>query len=194
MASKECCGQSDDEEGEEEDESEEEEMDEEEEAPEPVKENAMESMYSDVINIARQFTKMVEDTRKKELMSRKTARQSLDFDSPPPKPAKYRHQRFTPPPTRQRTNKDNTVTSQYDDDDDYERDSLCLSQFPKLALLVFVCRKGGELSGLKARRVLLSMNSNSGLMSMDVLKWPKPDSSKICVRRLPMLADSKVYM
>ena len=30
-------------------------------------------------------------------MSRKTARQSLDFDSPPPKPAKYRHQQFTPP-------------------------------------------------------------------------------------------------
>jgi hypothetical protein len=53
-------------------------------------------MYSDVINIARKFTSMVEDQRKQELM-RKTARQSLDFDSPPRKPAKYRHQQFTPP-------------------------------------------------------------------------------------------------
>jgi hypothetical protein len=59
MASKECHGQSDDEEGEEEDDGEEEEMEEEVEAPERVKENqsAMESM--DVINIARKFTSMV---------------------------------------------------------------------------------------------------------------------------------------
>jgi hypothetical protein len=58
-------------------------------------------------------------------MSRKTARQSLDFDSPPRKPAKYRHQQFTPP----RHAREQIRTTQYDDDDDdYERDSLCSSQ------------------------------------------------------------------
>jgi hypothetical protein len=126
MASKESRGRSDDEEGEEEDDSEEEEMEEEEEAREPVKENrsAMESMYSNVINIARKFTKMVEDTRKKELMSRKTARHSLDFDSPPRKPVKYRHQQFTPP----RHAREQIKATQYEDDDDCERDSLCSSQ------------------------------------------------------------------
>jgi hypothetical protein len=61
-----------------------------------VKEKSVESMYSEVINIARQLTTRLEDTRKKELMSRKkSACQSLAFDSPPPKPAKYRHERFT---------------------------------------------------------------------------------------------------
>jgi hypothetical protein len=188
MASKESRGQSDDEDGEEEEDGEEAEMDEEEEAREPVKEkrSAMESMYSDVINIDSKFTEMVEDTRKKELKSRKkTARQSLDFDSPPRKPAKYSHQQFTPP----RQARELTKATQYEDDD-CERDSLCSSQ---LALLVFVCRKGGELSGPKRRR-LLAMNSKSGLSSMPVLKWPKPDKSKICVRRPPMLADSNVYM
>jgi nitrogen fixation-related uncharacterized protein len=57
-------------------------------------------------------------------MSRKTARQSLSFDSPPSKPAKYRHQQFTPP----RHAREQIKTTQYDDDDDYERDSLCSSQ------------------------------------------------------------------
>ncbi len=82
-------------------------------------------MYSEFINIARKFTSMVEDTRKRELMSRKTARQSLDFESPPPKPAKHRHQRFTAP----RHAREQIRTTQYDDDDDdYARDSLCSSQ------------------------------------------------------------------
>jgi hypothetical protein len=126
MASKESCGQSDDEEEEEEEEDgEEEEMDEEEEDPEPVKEKSVESMYSEFINIARQFTTILEDTRKKELMSRKkTARLSLDFDSPPRKPAKYRHQQFTPP----RHAREQIKATQYDDDYDFERDSLCSSQ------------------------------------------------------------------
>jgi hypothetical protein len=126
MASKQSRGQSDDEDGEEEDDGEEEEMDEEEEAREPVKENrsAMESMYSDVINIARSFTSMVEETKRKELMSRKkTARLFLDFDSPPRKPAKYRHQQFTPP----RHAREQIKATQYEDDD-CERDSLCSSQ------------------------------------------------------------------
>jgi nitrogen fixation-related uncharacterized protein len=69
---------------------------------------------------------MLEDTRKKELMSRskKGARQSLAFDSPPSKPAKYRHQQFTPP----RHAREQIKATQYDDDDDYERDSLTSSQ------------------------------------------------------------------
>ncbi len=76
MASEESRGQSDDEEEEEEEDGEEEEMDEEEESPEPAKEKSVESMYSEVINIARRFTTILEDTRKKELMSRKkSARQ-----------------------------------------------------------------------------------------------------------------------
>jgi hypothetical protein len=68
----------------------------------------------------------VEDTRKRELMSRKTARQFLAFDSPPPKPAKYRHQQFIPPLHA----REQIRATQYDDDDDddYERDSLCSSQ------------------------------------------------------------------
>jgi hypothetical protein len=82
----------------------------------------MESMYTEVLNIARKFTSMVEDTRKKELMSRKTARQSLDFDSPPRKPAKYRHQQFTPP----RAARQEIKATQYEDDD-CERDSLTSS-------------------------------------------------------------------
>jgi hypothetical protein len=74
-------------------------------APEPVQRHRprRDEMYSEFINMARKFTSMVEDTRRQELMSRKTARQSLDFDSPPPKPAKYRHQRFSAA-TRPRTN------------------------------------------------------------------------------------------
>jgi hypothetical protein len=56
-------------------------------------------------------------------MSRKTARQSLDFDSPSRKPAIYRHQQFTPPRHARKLIK----TTQYDDDD-YERDSPCSSQ------------------------------------------------------------------
>jgi hypothetical protein len=65
-------------------------MEEDEEAYEPVKSHRpkMDDMYSDFINMARKFTSMVEDTRKQDLMSRKTARQSLDFDSPPRQPAK----------------------------------------------------------------------------------------------------------
>ncbi len=57
-------------------------------------------------------------------MSRKkTARQSLHFDSPPRKPAKYRHQQFTPP----RHAREQIKAMQYEDDD-CERDSLCSSQ------------------------------------------------------------------
>ena len=114
--------QSDDEEEEEEDEEEEEQ----EEDPDPVKGKSVASMYSEVINIARQFTTILEDTRKKELMSRrkKGARQSLAFDSPPPKPAKYRHQQFTPP----RHAREQIGTTQFDEDDLYERDSLGSSQ------------------------------------------------------------------
>ena len=117
--------QSDDEEEEEEEEEDEEEEEEVEESV-PVKGKSVESMYSEVINIARQFTTILEDTRKKELMSRskKGARQSLAFDSPPSKPAKYRHQQFTPP----RHAREQIKATQYDDDDDYERDSLGSSQ------------------------------------------------------------------
>jgi hypothetical protein len=66
MARKECRGQSDDEDGEDED-GEEEEYEEEAAAPEPVKTNRpeMEDMYTDIINMARKFTSMVEDTRKR---------------------------------------------------------------------------------------------------------------------------------
>ncbi len=56
-------------------------------------------------------------------MSRKTARQSLDFDSPLRQPAKYRHQKITPP----RYAREQIKTTQ-DDDEEYERDSLCSSQ------------------------------------------------------------------
>jgi hypothetical protein len=117
-------GHSHDEEEEQEDEEEEEE---EVEDPVLVKEKSVASMYSDVINIARQFTTILEDTRKKELMSRgskKGARQSLAFDSPPSKQAKYRHEQFTPP----RHAREQIKATQYDDDDDYERDSLTSSQ------------------------------------------------------------------
>ncbi len=58
-------------------------------------------------------------------MSRKTARQSLDFDSPPRKPAKYRHQQFTPP---RHAREQIRATQNDDEDDDYERDSPCSSQ------------------------------------------------------------------
>jgi hypothetical protein len=124
MARKQSRGQSDDEE-EEEDDVEEEELEEEEEDFEPVKEKSVQSMYTEVINIARQLTTRLEDTRKKELMSRKkSARQSLAFDSPPPKPAKYRHERFTPP----RHAREQIGSTQFDEDDLYERDSLGSSQ------------------------------------------------------------------
>jgi hypothetical protein len=47
----------------------------------------IDDMYSEFMNMAaimaRKFTSMVEDTRRQELKSRKNARQSLDFDSPP---------------------------------------------------------------------------------------------------------------
>jgi hypothetical protein len=46
--------------------------------------------------MTRQFTQLVDDTRKQQLMSRKSARKSIGFDSPPP-PARYRHEKFTPP-------------------------------------------------------------------------------------------------
>ncbi len=85
MSRKESRGHSDDEEGEKEDDDVEEEMEEEEEARELVKPHRpkMDDVYSDFINMACKFTSMVEDTRKQDLMSRKPARQSLDFDSPP---------------------------------------------------------------------------------------------------------------
>ena len=125
MASKESRGRPDDEEEEEEEEDEEEEVEEDEEDADPVKEKSVQHMYTEVINIARQLTTRLEDTRKKELMSRKkTARQSLDFDSPPPKPVKYRHERFTPP----RHARDAIGTTQFDEDDLYERDSIGSSQ------------------------------------------------------------------
>ena len=118
--------QSDDEEEEEEDE-EEEDMEEEEEEPrERVKSRRprIDDMYSEFMNIARKFTSMVEDTRKQELMSRRTARQSLEFDSPPRQPAKYRHPQFTPP----RHAREEITATQDDDDEDIERDSLSSSQ------------------------------------------------------------------
>jgi hypothetical protein len=102
-------------------------MEEVDDVPEPVRPHRpeREDMYSEFIKMACKITSMVEDTRKRELMSRKTARQSLDFDSPPRKPAKFRHQQFTPP----RHAREQIRTTQYDDDgDDYERDSLCSSQ------------------------------------------------------------------
>ncbi len=120
-------GQSDDEEGEDND-GEEGEMEEVDAVPEPVRPHRpeMEGMYSDIINMARKFTSMVKDTRKRELMSRKTARQSLAFDSPPSKPAKYHHQQFTPP--RHAREQIRATHDDDDDDDDDERDSLCSSQ------------------------------------------------------------------
>ena len=57
-------------------------------------------------------------------MSRKTARQSLEFDSPPRQHAKYRHPQVTPP----RRAREQIQATQDDDDDDIERDSLCSSQ------------------------------------------------------------------
>ncbi len=124
MQSKECRGQSDDEDGEEDD-GEEEEMEEEAAAPELVKPHRpkIDEMYFEFINMACKFSSMVEDTRKQELMSRKTARQSLDFDSPPPKPAKYRHQQITPP-----RHAHERIRARQHDDDDCERSSLCSSQ------------------------------------------------------------------
>jgi hypothetical protein len=83
-------------------------------------------MYSEFMNVARKFTSLVEDTRKQELMSRKTARQSLEFDSPPRQPAKYRHPQFTPP--RHAREQIQATQDDDDDDDDIERDSLCSSQ------------------------------------------------------------------
>jgi hypothetical protein len=124
MASKESRGRPDDEE-EEEEEDEEEEVEEEVEDADPVKEKSVQHMYTEVINIARQLTTRLEDTRRKELMSRKkSARQSLDFDSPPPKQVKYRHERFTPP----RHAREQIGTTQFDEDDVYERDSIGSSQ------------------------------------------------------------------
>jgi hypothetical protein len=80
-------------------------------------------MYTELINMASKFTSMVEDSRKHELMSRKTARQSLDFDSPPPKPAKYRHQQVTPP-----RHAHERIRARQQDDDDCERSFLCPNQ------------------------------------------------------------------
>ena len=94
MASKEYSGQSDYEEGEEQEEEEEEE----EEIPAPKSSSGMPSeMFTEFLNMAKKFTSMVEDTRKQELMSRKTARQSLAFDSPPRQAPKFRCEHFTPP-------------------------------------------------------------------------------------------------
>ena len=83
---------------------------------------AMEEVYSEFLNMARKFTSMVEDTRKKELMSRKTARQSLAFDSPPRQAPKFRREHFTPP----RHAREEIPATQYEDEDDedFERDSL----------------------------------------------------------------------
>ena len=123
MVRKQARRQSDDEE--EEDDFEEEEMEEEKEEI-PVKRHRpkMDDTYSEFMNMARKFTSLVEDTRKQELMSRKTARQSLEFDSPPRQPAKYRHPQFTPP----RHAREQIKATQDDDDDEFERDSLCSSQ------------------------------------------------------------------
>ena len=101
-------------------------MEEEEDIREPGKARRpkIDDVYSEFMNRARKFTSLVEDTRKQELMSRKTARQSLEFDSPPRQPAKYRHPQFTPP----RHAREQIQATQDDDDDDIERDSLCSSQ------------------------------------------------------------------
>ena len=58
-----------------------------------------------------------------DLMSRKPARQSLDFDSPPRQSAKYRHPQFTPP-----RHVREQIPATQDDDEEFERDSLCSSQ------------------------------------------------------------------
>jgi hypothetical protein len=125
MVRKQARRQSDDEDEEEED-GEEEEMEEQEEEEILVKRNRpkMDDMYSEFMNMARKFTSLVEDTRKQELMSRKTARQSLEFDSPPRQHAKCRLPQFTPP----RHAREQIEATQDDDDDDIERDSLCSSQ------------------------------------------------------------------
>ena len=128
MVRKQARRQSDDKEEEEED-GEEGEMEEQEEEEIQVKRRRpkMDEVYSEFMNMARKFTSLVEDTRKQELMSRKTrtARQSLEFDSPPRQPAKYRHPQFTPP---RHTREQIQATHDDDDDDDIERDSLCSSQ------------------------------------------------------------------
>ena len=180
--------QSDDEEEEEEDDFEEEEMEKEKEEI-PAKRNRpkMDDMYSEFMNMARKFTSLVEDTRKQELMSRKTARQSLEFDSPPRQPAKYRHPQFTPPRHAREKFRQRRMMMMM-----ISNATLCAHR--KLALLVFVCRKGGELLVLKTRRLQVLPKSISGLKSMHLLKWPKPDSLKICVRRPPMSADSNACM
>jgi hypothetical protein len=69
--------------------------------------------------MSKQFTDLVEDSRKEQLMARKTARKSLPFDSPP-KSARYRHEKFTPP----RHAPEKIRCTQEDDDFDFERDSL----------------------------------------------------------------------
>jgi hypothetical protein len=109
----------------EEEDGEEEEMEEEAAAPEPVKPHRpkIDDMYSEFINMAHKFTSMVEDTRKQEFMSRNTACQSLDFDSPPPKPDKYRYQQFTPP-----RHAHERIRARQHDDDDCEHSSLCSFQ------------------------------------------------------------------
>ena len=145
-------------------------------------------MYTEVINIARQLTTRLEDTRRKELMSRKkSARQSLDLILLLPSKLNIAMSDSLRPDTP--ANKSGHRSSRR-----MIFTNATLLAHPKLDLLVFVCRKGGELSGQKRRRQLLLNNSMSGLRSMDELKWPKPDSLKICSRQPPMLADSNVYM
>jgi hypothetical protein len=122
------------------------------------------------------FTSMVEDMRKKEMMLHKTARQSLDFDSPPSKLAKYRHQRFTPP--RHAAKKSGQCRTMMMI---MMIMNVALCAHPKLALLVFVCRKGGVLLGPKKRRQVRPKTSSGGLRTKRMLKWPKRDSLKLCV-------------
>ena len=82
-------------------------------------------MFSEFLNMSRKFTEFMEDTRKEHLInSRKSAKQSLAFDSPPPKQSKYRHEKFTPP----RHARELISATQYDDDEEMERDSLSSSQ------------------------------------------------------------------
>ena len=79
-------------------------------------------MFTEFLNMACKFTSMVEDTRKQELMSRKTARQSLAFDSPPRQAPKFRREHFTPP--RHGRVEIPATQLEDDDDEDFERDSL----------------------------------------------------------------------
>jgi hypothetical protein len=172
MVLKESRGRPDEEE-EEEDDCEEEEEDEEEEDAHPMKEKSVERMYTDVINIARQLTTRLEDTRKKELMSRKkTARQFLILNLLLPSQLNIAMSDSRRPDTL-------AIKSGQGSSTRMSFTNATLLAHPKLDLLVFVCRKDGELSGLKRRRPLLMINSTSGCRSMDVLKWPKPDCMKI---------------